>query len=179
MTASLRRADLPLRHDDGGMTLVELLVTAVITAVLGVVAATVTISTWQAQQVRSDSSSRTAAAKVATELLSRDLRDARSVVINRTGLGASTPGSITVWDDRNLDYRAQAAEQATWTVDGTGRLCRTTAVPTTRCVTASGTTVTFRNVPKAPGDYPAVAVSLTAGPDSPSRTWSVALENLR
>jgi hypothetical protein len=25
----------------------------------------------------------------------------------------------------------------------------------------------------------AVAVSLTAGPDSPARTWSVALENLR
>jgi len=170
----LRRA-----HDDGGVTLVELLVTAAITAVLGVVAATVTISTWKTQRVRSESAERTAAAKVATELLSRDLRDARSVVINRTGLGASTPGSVTVWDDRNLDYRAQPWERATWTVDAAGRLCRTTAVPTTRCVTASGTTVTLQDVPKGSGDYPGVAVTLSAGRNSPSRTWSVALENLR
>jgi Tfp pilus assembly protein FimT len=165
--------------DDRGITLVELLVTAAITAVLGVVAATVTVSTWKTQQVRSVSSDRSAAAKAATELLSRDLRDARSIVINRTGVGADTPGSVTVWDDRNFDYRAQASEKFTWTVDASGRLCRTTAVPTTRCVTASATTITFQNAAAPTGGNRAVAVSLTAGPDSPPRTWSVALENLR
>jgi Tfp pilus assembly protein FimT len=159
--------------------LVELLVTAAITAVLGVVAATVTVSTWKTQQVRSVSSDRSAAAKAATEMLSRDLRDARSVVINRTGVGADSPGSVTVWEDRNLDYRAQASEKATWTVDASGRLCRTTAVPTTRCVTASTTTITFQDTAALTGGNRTVAVSVTAGPDSPARTWSVALENLR
>ena len=165
--------------DDRGITLVELLVTAAITAVLGVVAATVTVSTWKTQQVRSVSSDRSAAAKAATELLSRDLRDARSVVINRTGVGADSPGSVTVWDDRNLDYRAQPSERATWARDGTGRLCRTTAVPSTRCVTASTATITFQGTAAPTGGNRAVSVSLTAGPDSPARTWSVALENLR
>lgn len=177
-----------LAGDDRGITLVELLVTTAITAVIGVLAATVTISTWQTHRVRSESSVRTAAAKVATELLSRDLRDARSVVIQSTGVGTGTPGSVKVWSDQNLDYRAQASERATWTVDGNGRLCRTTDASTTRCVTASGTTVTFQLTP-APAPSPTVAtelrryssvtVTLTAGPDSPARTWSVALENLR
>lgn len=165
--------------DDRGMTLVELLVTAAITAVLGITAATVTIATWRTQQVRSDSSSRTAAVKVATELLSRDLRDARSVVIDRTGVGADTPGSVSVWEDRNLDYRAQPSERVTWTVNAAGRLCRTTSVPSTRCVTASSTTVTFQDVAAASDGNRQVRVTLTAGPDSPTRTWSVALENLR
>jgi Tfp pilus assembly protein PilW len=157
---------------DRGTTLVELLVTAVITVVLSVVAATVTIATSKAHQDRSESSVRTAAAKVATELLTRDLRDARSVAID-------SPRAVSVWDDRNLDYRAQAWEKAKWTVDGAGRLCRTTQELTTRCVTASGSAVTFENVPGGLGGYRAIAVRLTAGPASPERKWSVALENLR
>jgi Tfp pilus assembly protein PilW len=167
------------RRGDDGVTLVELMVSATITTVLAVVAGTVTIATWKAQQIRSVSSQRTGAAKLASELLSRDLRDARRVTITSTGADPSSPGSVTVWDDTNLDYRTQTAENVTWTVTA-GRLCRTTAVPTARCVTADPTTVTFHNVPASPGGgYRNVVVSLSAGPDSPARTWSVALENLR
>jgi Tfp pilus assembly protein PilW len=159
---------------DRGTTLVELLLAAAITAALGSAVTVVTVTTWRTQQVRARSSDGTAAAKVATELLSRDLRDARAVL-------SSSAGSVTVWDDLNSDYRRQPAETLTWTVDGAGRLCRTSPVPAARCVTSGRppTTVAFTYASDPSGRLTRVGVDLRNGPDTPPRTWNVALENLQ
>jgi Tfp pilus assembly protein PilW len=173
--------------DDRGITLVELLVTAAITAVLGVIAATVTIATLGTQQKRMDSSNRTAEGKVATELLTRDLRDAR-LIPSWTPKQDVTTSSITLWDDRNLDYRQQPAEMVGWALDPARRLCRTTSASDTRCLTGGNdASVTFKftyvasdlTVPPERRKYSSVTVTLQAGRDSPMRRWTVTLENLR
>jgi type II secretory pathway component PulJ len=170
----LRRTARPPGLTDRGTTLVELLVATVVTAALGGAVTAVTVTTWRTQQLRARSSDGTAAAKVATELLSRDLRDARAVL-------AGSAGSVTVWDDRNSDYRRQPAETLTWTVDGAGRLCRTTPVPESRCVTGGRppTTVAFTYASDPSGRLARVGVDLRGGSDTPPRTWTVALENLQ
>ncbi len=173
--SALRRRPRPERQrGDRGATLVELLVAMTLTAVIGGVVTVVTVDTWRTERVRAVADEQAAAARTATELLSRDLRDARAVL-------AASPSSVTVWDDRNTDYRRQPAETYTWAVDPAGRLCRTSPAPETRCVTGGqgAAVVTFTYLQNPAGRLTGVGVELRTGSDSPARTWSVALGNLR
>ena len=118
-----------MRRDEG-MSLAELLITMVLTAVIGTVVATASTSANSLfRTTRAESVGQTDI-RTTIERLGRDIRNARSL---DAGANAS---KLVLWIDSNSDYVKQPAEVVTWTlVAGTGGhfdVARTVAGSTSR-----------------------------------------------
>src|SRR3954452_10703254 len=97
-----------LIRNERGVTLVELLVTMGLMAVISLVITTAIITTNQVVRHTDDENRGLADAKVVAERLGRDLRDARGIA---TGADAH---HLVIWIDANSDYIQQASETVTW-----------------------------------------------------------------
>ena len=108
------------RREDGGLTLVELLVTVMLMSVVGAVVLAATVDTHRVFRSDSDEAQGLADVKTVVERLGRDIRDARGV-----DAGATT-SQLTLWIDSNSNYRRDTNEIVTWKiVDVSGSTCTT------------------------------------------------------
>jgi prepilin-type N-terminal cleavage/methylation domain-containing protein len=114
-----------LRNDerpaDSGVTLVEMLVVMILLSIVGTLVVRATLDSHKLVRITNDQTEGLQDVRVASERLSRDLRDARSVLCNPTGtpaaLAAADPNCLyhlQMWIDYNSDYVQQAAETVTW-----------------------------------------------------------------
>jgi prepilin-type N-terminal cleavage/methylation domain-containing protein len=113
-TLDTLRDRLGRRHDDDGLTLVELLVTMVLLAVVLSMAMVAFRATADVYTATDDDATGLADARKVSERMGRDIRNARGV---DTGATAS---KLVVWIDTNSDYRRQANESVTWLLQATG-----------------------------------------------------------
>lgn len=108
------------RPDDRGVTLVETLVAMVLIGVIGSIVLRAVIDSNKLVRVTNDQSQGLSDVKVATERLSRDVRNARSVLCNPTGTPAALLADtdcayhLQLWIDYNSDYVQQLSETVTW-----------------------------------------------------------------
>jgi prepilin-type N-terminal cleavage/methylation domain-containing protein len=156
------------RRADGqqGFTLVELLITLVLGALVLSAVTTTAISSLQTQRFSTDVANAMDEARFAVEWMRRDIRQAQRVD------GTSTGTSLTIWVDRNQDRAVAPDEMITYrlvTEGGATHLRRSTAAdPTGRIVARRiepGTVFTY--APAVP-DTQVVTVALTAQPASPA-----------
>ena len=106
--------------DDSGLTLVELLVTVMLMAIVGGIVLAATMDTHKVFRVNNDEAQGLADVKIVVERLGRDIRDARGV---DTG---ATSSQLTLWIDSNSNYRRDTSEIITWRiVDVSGSTCTT------------------------------------------------------
>jgi prepilin-type N-terminal cleavage/methylation domain-containing protein len=108
-------------RDDRGTTLAEVLVTM---ALLGLVSALVSTALLNANKlfrVTDDQTTGLQDVRTAAERLTRDVRDARSVLCNPAGTDAALAASdplcgyhLQLWVDYNSDYVQSADETVTW-----------------------------------------------------------------
>lgn len=113
-----RRIDL---KDDRGLSLVEVLITMVLLTIVGSLVTRAVIDSHKVVRITEDQTLGLADVRIAAERLSRDVRDARSVLCNPTGtpaaLAASDPTCIRhlqLWIDYNSNYVQEVAETVTW-----------------------------------------------------------------
>lgn len=110
---------------EDGVSLVELLVTMLLLAVISAVVSTATISGYKMLRITSAEADGTTDVRVANERLARDVRDARSVVCNPTGTPAALVASdptckyhLQLWIDYNSNYKQETNETVTWSLVG-------------------------------------------------------------
>ncbi len=117
-------------HGDGGMSLAELLITMVLTAVVGTVVATASTSANGLFRTTRDESVGQTDIRTTIERLGRDVRNARSLD------AGATASQLVLWIDRNSDYVKQPAEIVTWRLvagtNGHFDVARTVGGSTTR-----------------------------------------------
>ena len=102
------------RRDDGGFTLVELLVVIVMFGIIGTLTLTAVISTQKDYRVADDQSQGLSDVKVASERLARDVRDARAVVCDGAASDPTCTRHLQVWVDYNSNFLLDAGETVTW-----------------------------------------------------------------
>jgi type II secretory pathway pseudopilin PulG len=115
-TASRRWHD----RSDSGVTLIETLIVMVLLTVIGTVVLQAVLDSNKLVRITSDQTQGLSDVRVATERLSRDVRDARSVLCNPTGTAVSLVADTTcqyhlqLWVDYNSDYVQQTNETVVW-----------------------------------------------------------------
>jgi Tfp pilus assembly protein PilW len=112
--------------DDRGMTLVEVLLAAVLSVVVGTITTTAFVGTHKLFRTTDDETSGLADVRTASERLAKDVRDARSVLCNPTGTPAAVVSDdptcvrhLQLWIDYNSDYIQQSDETVTWSLVNT------------------------------------------------------------
>lgn len=109
MTLRLRAVRARLQdRDDQGVTLVELLVTMVILAIVGVIITTSYIATLRSIRYDDDEAQGLTDVRKVVERLGRDVRQARSI---DPGADAS---QLVIWIDYDSDYKKDTIEIVTW-----------------------------------------------------------------
>jgi prepilin-type N-terminal cleavage/methylation domain-containing protein len=94
---------------ESGVTLVELLITMMLLAVISSVVFAAVLSTHTVVRSVDNESQGLTDVRVVSERLARDIRDARSV-----DLASADASHLTLWIDYNSDYRQSADEIVTW-----------------------------------------------------------------
>lgn len=110
-----------LREGDGGVTLVELMVAMMITAILGAVVATWMTSAARAVTMHREDDRAVQDLRQAKDLLTREVRTAAVVT-------AISSTSLTFWVDANYNGEADDGETITWSIEP-GALVRSTDAP--------------------------------------------------
>lgn len=127
--ARLRRRLEPVR-DDRGVSLVELLVTMILLAVVSTVLVGAVVSTHGLFRKTDHEASGQTDVRTTIERLGRDVRNARSVD------AGATASQLVLWIDSDSDYKKQPDEVVTWTlsagVNGHFDVARTVDGQTTR-----------------------------------------------
>jgi len=112
-----------LHRDDRGLTLVELLVTIVLIAIVGTLVLAAVIRATRTLTHVEDENKGLQDAKVILERMSRDIRQARGVVCDGAGADPTCQYHLQLWVDSNSDYLQQSSEVITWNLqqnaDGT------------------------------------------------------------
>lgn len=160
---------------ESGITLVELMVAMMITAILGAVVATWMTSAVKAANMHRDDDIAVQDLRQAKDLLTRELRSAAEVV-------TLSPTMITVWVDSDYSGAPDDGEIITWSIESDGTLVRWTDVDGG---SANGVVVLDRVVvslsgfdydaPEAP-DVRKVSVVLVVTAGSEHRTRSISTE---
>lgn len=101
-------------RDDGGLTLVELLVAMMLFAIIGTLTLTAFINTQHDYRVAGDQAQGLSDVKVAAERLARDIRDARAVVCDGAASDPTCMRHLQLWIDYNSDYVQESDEIVTW-----------------------------------------------------------------
>jgi Tfp pilus assembly protein PilW len=109
------------KRGEDGTSLVELLVTMFLLAIVSALVSTAVITANKILHVTDAEASGAADVRTASERLVRDIRDARSVVCNPAGTDAALASSdptcryhLQLWVDYNSDYKQQNNETITW-----------------------------------------------------------------
>src|SRR5205823_4769595 len=106
--------------DDSGVTLVELLVSMMLMAIVSSIVMVATIDSHRIYRSDDDESRGLTDTKTVVERLGRDIRDARGVD------AGATDSQLTLWIDSNSNYRRETTEIVTWRiVDVSGSTCST------------------------------------------------------
>lgn len=108
------RRRLESRKGDEGLTLVELLVTMVLLAIVLSMAMVAFKATADVYTATDDDATGLADARKVAERMGRDIRNARGVD------AGATASRLVVWIDSNSDYRRQSGESVTWLLQATG-----------------------------------------------------------
>jgi Tfp pilus assembly protein PilW len=90
------------------VTLVELLITFVLTAVLGTILVSAVVSSDRLFRRTDEEAAGQTDVRVTIERLGRDVRNARSLD------PGATASQLVIWIDSNSDYKQQPAELVTW-----------------------------------------------------------------
>jgi prepilin-type N-terminal cleavage/methylation domain-containing protein len=116
-----------LLRDDRGLSLVEVLVAMVLLTIVGSLVTRAMIDSHKVVRITEDQTQGLADVRIASERLSRDIRDARSVLCNPTGtppaLAAADPTCLyhlQLWIDYNSNYVQEPAETVTWQLTPNG-----------------------------------------------------------
>jgi prepilin-type N-terminal cleavage/methylation domain-containing protein len=112
MTRSGRFSLRPSR--DEGLTLVELLVTIVLIAIVGTLVLAAVIRAGKVLVHTEDENKGLQDAKVILERMSRDVREARGVVCDAAATDPTCQYHLQLWVDGNSDYLQQSSEVITW-----------------------------------------------------------------
>src|SRR5436305_908383 len=97
------------RRDDAGVTLVETLVAIILISVVSTIVTKAVVDSHKLVRITNDQTQGLTDVRIATERLSRDVRDARSVLCNPTGTPAALTGDtsctyhLQLWIDYNSD----------------------------------------------------------------------------
>ncbi|MDQ1615817.1 MAG: hypothetical protein QOJ60_1756 [Actinomycetota bacterium] len=102
------------RAADAGITLVELLVTMILLAVVSTLVTSAVINAAQGLTHADDETTGLSDAKVILERMARDAREARSLVCDGAALDATCNSHLQLWIDSNSDYVKQSSEIVTW-----------------------------------------------------------------
>lgn len=103
-------------RDDGGFTLVELLVALVLFGIIGTLTLTAVINTQHDYRLAGDQAQGLSDVKVASERLARDIRDARAVVCDNAASDPTCTRHLQLWIDYNSDYVQDPGEVVTWQI---------------------------------------------------------------
>lgn len=107
--------------DDEGVTLVELLVSMLITAILGSALALGVRMTVKADSVVSDESQGLGDVRTVIERLGRDIRDARAVTCDAVASDPNCASHLQLWIDYNSNYQIDSASEiVTWQLKAEG-----------------------------------------------------------
>lgn len=99
---------------DVGLTLVELLVTLVLTGVVGSLVLAAVVRAGDVLVHTEDENKGLQDAKVILERMSRDVRQARGVVCDAAAADPTCQFHLQLWVDGNSDYLKEDAEVITW-----------------------------------------------------------------
>lgn len=109
MRAGFRRR-FGAAREDRGVSLVELLVTIILLAVVSTVLVSAVVSTHGLFRKTDHEASGQTDVRTTIERLGRDVRNARSVD------AGATASQLVLWIDSNSDYKKQAEEVVTWSL---------------------------------------------------------------
>ena len=107
-------------RSDDGVTLVETLVVMVLMTIIGTILLVAVVDSNKLARATNDQTQGLTDMRIATERLTRDIRDARSVLCNPSGTTAALVSDTTctyhlqLWSDYNSDYVQQTSETVTW-----------------------------------------------------------------
>jgi prepilin-type N-terminal cleavage/methylation domain-containing protein len=107
-------AALRARRRDEGLTLIELLVTMMLLAVVSTLVVTAVAQTVRVLTHTQDEAAGLADAKVILDRLGRDIREARGVVCLPDPDDPTCNAHLQLWIDSNSDYAQQPEEIVTW-----------------------------------------------------------------
>jgi prepilin-type N-terminal cleavage/methylation domain-containing protein len=107
-------------REDSGVTLVELLVSMMLMAIVSSIVLVATVDAHRVYRSDDDEARGLSDVKTVVERLGRDIRGARGVD------AGATNSQVTLWIDSNSDYRRETNEIVTWRiVDVSGSTCST------------------------------------------------------
>jgi len=104
----------PFLARDAGLTLVELLVTLVLTGVVGSLVLAAVVRAGDVLVHTEDENKGLQDAKVILERMSSDVRQARGVVCDAAAADPTCRFHLQLWVDANSDYLQEDAEVITW-----------------------------------------------------------------
>ncbi|MGH2554452.1 MAG: PulJ/GspJ family protein [Actinomycetota bacterium] len=114
----------PRLGHEAGASLIDVLVTMIITMLLGGLVLTMAVSTYRASRYSNQDTGALAALRTAMDRLEREVRQAQLVY------STSTATTLKFWVDTDLDHTQDTAERVTWAVSNpsgtTAHLTRTT-----------------------------------------------------
>ena len=102
------------RHDDSGVTLVEVIISTVLMSVVVAAIASAMHSGRRVFTLADDEATGVIDIRAAVERLGRDVRNARALD------AGATSSTLALWIDANSDYQRQADEVVTWTIVANG-----------------------------------------------------------
>lgn len=108
---------------DSGVSLVEVLIVIVLLSIVSTLVTRAVLDSHKVVRITEDQTQGLADVRIASERLSRDIREARSVVCNPPGtppaLAAADPTCLyhlQLWVDYDSDYLQEPAETVTWSL---------------------------------------------------------------
>jgi type II secretory pathway component PulJ len=150
---SLRRR---IRTDDRGLSVAELGVSLVITAIASVVMVAWVVAVTRTDQLHQADDNAMQQLRIAKEKITRDLRRAEALTV-------ADPQQVTVWLDDDRDGAVDGGELVTWMVTQDGNLVRSTDLePGTTEVERLSYRTGFRFDATVPGDVETVGIELVA-----------------
>jgi prepilin-type N-terminal cleavage/methylation domain-containing protein len=105
------------RRGDGGLTLVELLVTIVLMGVVGSLVLAAVVRAGKVLVHTEDENKGMQDAKVILERMSRDVRQARGVVCDGAASDPTCQYHLQLWVDSDSDYLEEDSEVITWALE--------------------------------------------------------------
>jgi type II secretory pathway pseudopilin PulG len=99
---------------DSGISLVEMLVTMILLAVVSTLVTSAVVNAAQGLTHTDDETTGLSDAKVILERMARDAREARSLVCDGAAGDPTCNSHLQLWIDTNSDYIKQSSEVVTW-----------------------------------------------------------------
>lgn len=133
----------PMRRDDSGLSLVELMVTIVLMGTVSLFVGTTVSTSHTTLRISDDESRGVADVRNVVERLARDVRDSRSVICDGAVADPTCQNHLQLWVDADANYAQTASETVTWKLQPRAG---TTQFDMLRAVTGGASTVQARTI---------------------------------